>query len=163
MKYLGFVLLSLVTTCSLAQTTTDYLPVGSFLFAEVTDAMTDQHRSVIFTYEQNPRGRQGVFRMVCDGPELFIGLYADEYLDSESSMPVTYRFDQNEPVTETWVIRPEGSEVNWHEPFSRTFLDELRAAKQVAFRVYNYEGIEYTYIFDISDSGEAISMLHCVQ
>jgi hypothetical protein len=140
----------------------DYERVGSFYFAEINDVMTDLYRSVIFAEELNPPGgRNGILRLLCEG-ELYVGLYADEFLASEEYQGFQYRFDKLEPVIVTGTLTNAGTELLIDSVDAETFAAGVKQAQQVAIRTYDYNDIEYTYLFDISDSSAALGKLNCL-
>lgn len=162
MKKVFIILLLLFGTFTSAQYE-DYERVGGFYFAEVTDVMTDLYRSVIFAEELDPPvGRNGVLRLLCEG-ELYIGLFADEFLDSDEYQGFQYRFDKLEPVIVTAALVNGGTELLVDSVDAKDCLAGLKQAKQVAIRTYDYDDIEYTYLFDVSDSSAALAKLNCIE
>ncbi|MBN2077459.1 MAG: hypothetical protein JW838_00740 [Spirochaetes bacterium] len=81
------------------------------------------------------------------GGNLEIFLNWQRYLDNED-IRVILRFDDGEPEEETW--SPGTSGEACFSKYPGALLESLLKHRKLAVRVYNFEGTQYTEVFDIS-------------
>jgi hypothetical protein len=138
--------------------------IGAFIYTRSSDAITDADESTVSTKELSPtplRTARLVWR--CDGQErieLFVS--ADEFLDTEGSVSVVWRFDKEPPSNRSrWGVSRRGTAAFAPEPVIAEFSDAARRASGVVIRVSDYRGVEYDLRFSMAGSSGALDRLPC--
>lgn len=136
---------------------------GEFVYIEQSDPITDADRSAIYvTAEEASLFSDARLYFRCDGDvlELFYG--PDEFLNTNDPVPVQYRFDDDPASPErAWSSSTSGTAA-FATPSQRVeFIAGAKEAGRVVMRATNYNGVTYTYTFDLSGFNEAFNRLGC--
>lgn len=129
---------------------------ASMMYVERRDPITD-HLSAFAAAQDG----ESAFLVGCEGRNRSIGLafIAGRHLRStgwlNAAGEITYRFDQDEPVTSTWyydgqkVVKYGGRE-------ARRFMRRLLTATRLVVRAENYAGENVDGEFDVTGAGAAL-------
>lgn len=137
--------------------------VGAWKLTSVIDPITDQGR-MIASIEADG----GMLAVKCDAPgsdSVYIHWVASDYLGGRggrfASRQLTYRFDQNAPVTEVWSYDGR-SAIQTNGRAARAFSRSLVAAQRVVVRGSDYRGSEKTSVFTLTpdDTQAAIARVY---
>ncbi len=158
MKTLFSLLFVLGLSLSFAQEQFD-----SFVYAENIDAMTDMDTSFIYTIETDAVGyREGSLIWICAQDGLLrLGVNADEFLDSDDTTLVSYRFDKGTPETAILTLVPEGTGAYATGSTLEKMTAAALAASTMVVRFEDYRGSDYTYIFSLTGLSDALGKLGC--
>lgn len=139
---------------------------GDWIYIEDIDLITDENTSFIVAdasdYPSLARYSGVVIR--CDasmsnGVEVFLS--ADRYLGrSAGSDLVTYRFDRDDPITETWFPSTDREALFAPDRVISGFLSRLNNAEQLVFRVSSTSET-FTYVVPVAGFNDALYRLGC--
>lgn len=136
------------------------------LYEEQIDVFTDQDTSfaALSTPDyDNFSDDQGVLYLRCDGSEsVEVFVVFNAYLGTGDLIPVTYRFDSDEPVQARWGYSSHGDSVFAPPSSVSDFIDGLQRHERLAFRATSYSDRHYTMVFDLADFPEYFMQLRCI-
>jgi len=118
---------------------------------ENTDSITDADRSRVWLEVDNFGGDASpeVLVMACDGEGGFdVYVFTSGYLGAvRDRVPVTYRWNDDEPISETWSISTAGKSAFLPASF-QDFLTGLTSGGRLAFQWQNYRGSRFSGIWE---------------
>lgn len=117
------------------------------------DEMTDEPRSTALLLGKNHRDENTLI-VRCAGKKLEAFATFGEYLGNDSR-PVQYRFEQQPPQKETWLISAKGNAVFALE--SADFARQLMAYNKLIIEVYDFRDVAHRAIFEWSDGAKDIA------
>lgn len=122
--------------------------IGEWTLRTIVDPITDEGRMVATL-----KTGEDTLAVKCDTPgprSVYIHWIASEYLGGRGgrfgSRPMTYRFDQSSPVTESWAYDGR-SAIQTDSRRALAFVQALSASERVVLRGSDYRGSEKTAIF----------------
>ncbi|MCX7783635.1 MAG: hypothetical protein N2318_08330 [Meiothermus sp.] len=124
--------------------------VGNWTLQTRKDPVTDEV-AVYALSVYTARGFQdsGVLLVRCQWGQPDIFLATQRALNS-GMVSTVYRFDRNTPRTATFLSGTSGTSVFVPAAQTWTFFQGLQNASRLALRVQDYQGVQRSYIFDIS-------------
>ena len=154
-------LLLLIGFVVLAVPATAQEQIGAFLFLRQLDAITDVDESAIGTTELEPTAvRTARLVWSCDGPQIHLTVGVDDFVGSDGSVQVQWRFDRGAPsgtrqweVSRTFVFAPDGDIVE--------FTDQALPASEVVIRVTGYQGAQHDLRFSLAGLTSSLQRLPC--
>ncbi len=137
--------------------------IGDFTYVQSFDPITDEDISYIYTNEINPiPEREGVLVWRCTSDQLEVFFKSDLFLSDDEVIPVTFRFDKDEPMSQSWSLSTDGAAAFVQDFFIIRFSALARPANQIAIRLYDYQGTPHTYQFSLIGLSRALTRLSCV-
>jgi hypothetical protein len=131
-----------------------------WLIFESTDPRTDARMVAATRYANEGEGVRGdsrAFTLRCREARLESWVTWDSFIGSDGAV-VTYRLDQAEPVSFTWVSSQDGR-ATFYPRNANVFLRALQRAEQVILRVTPRGGSPVTATFDLSQLESVIDVM----
>lgn len=137
--------------------------VGAWEIVTIVDPITDQGRAIGVLHV----GR-AFLAVKCDAPgrnSVYVHFGSPQYLGgrgaSSDSRDLTYRFDQDEPVTARWTYSDSSAGL-FDDRRAASFVQRLATAERVAVRASTYRYETVTEVFEIvqSDVQEVIRAVY---
>jgi hypothetical protein len=137
--------------------------IGDYTFVEQADALDDTDESMIVTFERNSSGlRPAALAWICSGPDMRVGVLADEFLNSEGLVPVRWRFERAQAsMTQPWRFDARGDGVLAPRGILLGFTERAMVAGTVVVRVTDYRGVDHDLEFSLNGLSLALERLRC--
>jgi hypothetical protein len=151
------ILLALAAVCLAASPAAAQQRMGSFVFFDQKDPITDENSSYIYVEEAAGGFMPATLMYKCEGNEVLAAIKGNGFY-MEEALQVTWRFDQQEPQTAPWRI----AEIQWvilpmeHQEAFRTASE---SASRLAVRVHESDGQSKTYVFNLDGYGRAVAAM----
>ena len=137
--------------------------IGSFLYIERVDPITDEDTSFAVAVPIDKNERFLLLR--CKNKKLEVLYSTNVYLGSATEFNVIYRFDNREPSkTEKWSASVTRQSVFFpmnSEETSSDFKIDLITWDKIVIRVYDFKETAYTDTFLLSGAMELASRMNC--
>lgn len=138
--------------------------IGDFTYRETTDEITGQTKRVLATSSESSYTDSATLFWRCsdEGAEIYIS--TDEYLDSDSSIPTRYRFDNDKAQgPDYWSPSTDGDAAFAPDRSIQSFTAGAKGAREVAIRVEDYDDSEYTYTFSLMGLTRGLQRMPCFE
>lgn len=145
----------LITTVGAAPST-----IGSWRVDISKDPITDATEYLAYSLATDKKTSLG---FTCDNGSLIIGVLAKDFLNNDAYIPGVYRFDSQEPEYYDFAPGNKGVQAFLDEEQYKLFVKPLVKAKKFVVRLENYEGIQYTYTFNLNRTLDALKKLPCAK
>jgi hypothetical protein len=153
------ILLAVAALCLAASPAAAQARMGSFVYFDQKDPITDENSSYIYTEEANGGFMPATLMYKCEGNEVLAAIKGNGFY-MDDALQVTWRFDQQEPQTQPWRV----AEVQWIIPpmeFQEEFRTVSESATRLAVRVHESTGEFKTYLFNLAGFGRAVAAMGC--
>jgi hypothetical protein len=153
------ILLALAALCLAAPPAAAQARMGSFVYFDQKDPITDANSSYIYAEEASGGFMPAMLMYKCEGNEVLAAIKGAGFY-MEESLPVTWRFDQQPPRTAPWRI----ADVQWvilPMEFQQEFRTVSESATRLAVRVHESDGQFKTYVFNMDGFGRAVAAMGC--
>ena len=137
--------------------------IGNFSYFERSDPITDANDSYITALETEAEYDRAQLFFGCNDGDFSAYVSSSGFLGTSETVPVVYRFDDEEPSKLTeWNPSSDGEAAFVPSELRASWVKQVRSSEKLAVRMESYSGEELTYIFGLDGSSKALDRLPCV-
>lgn len=127
--------------------------IDDWYYSSNVDPITDEDSSMALTQD----GEGGAIGIHCNNGEPMVVPSAGQYLGSNQDLPVTWRVDDNQPVTKSLPV------IDSFVVMPNSVMEDMATGQKIIIRFTDYRQRQYTHTFSLIGFHDATGLLSCVE
>lgn len=148
MRKLALALLAALPIMAQAST----VKIDDWYYSSRIDPITDEDSSMALTQD----GKGGAIGIHCNNGEPMVVPGSGKYLGSNQELPVTWRVDDNQPVTKSLPV------IDSFVVMPNSVMKDMVTGQKIVIRFTDYRQQQYTHTFSLRGYYDATGLLSCV-